>query len=215
MQISEARHYLARYLFRQDDVYKQISALSGGERGRLALAILALQEANLLLLDEPTNHLDIPSQEALQDALEQFEGTVLLVSHDRYLADRVATQVWALEEGCLRVYKGGYQDYLEQRSYEAEMSKEAVSAASIETEERADNGSGPSKNWLRKRAEELANLETLIGKMEAKLEQVGEALQRATRAQTFDKIQSLSVEYNAIESQLAQLFEKWERLSHE
>lgn len=215
MQTSEARHYLARYLFRQDDVYKQISALSGGERGRLALAILALQEANLLLLDEPTNHLDIPSQEALQAALEQFEGTVLIVSHDRYLADRVATQVWSLEEGCLRVYRGSYQQYLEQRAHEAEMSKEAAPAASAVAEESPNNGSGPSKNLLRKRAEELANLETLIGKMEAKLEQVGEALQLATRAQTFDKIQSLSVEYNAIESQLAQLFEKWERLSHE
>ena len=90
MLISEARSYLARFLFRGDDVYNQISTLSGGERGRLALAILALEDANFLLLDEPTNHLDIPSQEALQEALEHFDGTVLLVSHDRYLVDRLA-----------------------------------------------------------------------------------------------------------------------------
>jgi ATP-binding cassette subfamily F protein 3 len=216
MNVSEARSYLARLLFRQDDVYKRVNALSGGERGRLALALLALQEANFLLMDEPTNHLDIPSQEALQTALEQFEGTILLVSHDRYLADRLATQVWAVENGCLRVHQGGYQEYVEQRTMEAERLKEAAATTrSMAGEEAPSNGSQPSKNWLRKRAEELENLEALIGKMEAKLDQVGEALQLATRAQTFDKIQSLSVEYNAIESHLAELFETWERLTHE
>jgi ATP-binding cassette subfamily F protein 3 len=99
MLISEARNYLARYLFRKDDVYKRISDLSGGERGRLALAIMALQEANFLLLDEPTNHLDIPAQEVLQAALERFEGTILLVTHDRYLVNKLATQIWELEDG--------------------------------------------------------------------------------------------------------------------
>src|SRR5690606_16743236 len=108
LPVSEARNYLARFLFREDDVYKKVSMLSGGERGRLALAILALRGANFLLLDEPTNHLDIPSQEALQEALEQFSGTILMVSHDRYLVNALATQIWALEDGRLRVYPGGY-----------------------------------------------------------------------------------------------------------
>ncbi|HEY3289411.1 MAG TPA: ABC-F family ATP-binding cassette domain-containing protein, partial [Anaerolineae bacterium] len=92
--VGQARNYLAQYLFRGDDIYKLISMLSGGERARLALAILALEGANLLLLDEPTNHLDIPAQEVLQEVLEQFSGTILLVSHDRYLVDRLATQIW-------------------------------------------------------------------------------------------------------------------------
>src|SRR5690606_28445619 len=82
--IQAARHYLAPYLFSGDDVFKEVSSLSGGERGRLALAILALQGANLLLLDEPTNHLDIPAQEVLQTVLESYDGTIILVTHDRY-----------------------------------------------------------------------------------------------------------------------------------
>jgi ATP-binding cassette subfamily F protein 3 len=112
LPLGEARGYLARYLFRGDDVFKPVGALSGGERGRLALALLALQDANFLLLDEPTNHLDIPTQELLQAVLQQFEGAILLVSHDRYLVDRLATQVWELRQGRLHVHKGSYQSFL-------------------------------------------------------------------------------------------------------
>ncbi len=112
MSPGEARGLLARYLFRADDVYKPVSVLSGGERARLALAILALDGANLLLMDEPTNHLDIPAQEALQDVLETFEGTLLLVTHDRYLVDRLATQIWTLDDGLLSIYQGSYREYL-------------------------------------------------------------------------------------------------------
>jgi ATP-binding cassette, subfamily F, member 3 len=115
MKISDARHYLAPYLFKGDDAFKQVSSLSGGERARLALAILALDGANLLLLDEPTNHLDIPAQEALQETLEAFEGTIMLVTHDRYLVDKLATQVWDLRDGHLNVFKGPYREYLEAR----------------------------------------------------------------------------------------------------
>jgi ATP-binding cassette, subfamily F, member 3 len=96
LPISEARDYLGRFLFSGDDIYKPVTALSGGERGRVALAKLALSGANLLLLDEPTNHLDIPSQEILEAVLADYEGTILLVSHDRYLIRSLATQIWAL-----------------------------------------------------------------------------------------------------------------------
>jgi ATP-binding cassette subfamily F protein 3 len=112
LPISEARKHLAQYLFRSDDVYKKVGMLSGGERGKLALAILALDGANFLLLDEPTNHLDIPAQEVLQEVLEAFDGTILLVSHDRYLVDRLATQIWHLEGGDLRVFKGTYGEFV-------------------------------------------------------------------------------------------------------
>ena len=112
MGIGAARDHLARYLFRGDDVFKQVSALSGGECGRLSLAKLALYEANFLLLDEPTNHLDLPTQEVLQEALQTYTGTVLLVTHDRYLVEQLATQIWVVDNGRLIVHKGDYQSYL-------------------------------------------------------------------------------------------------------
>jgi ATP-binding cassette subfamily F protein 3 len=113
--IGAARDHLARYLFDGDEVFKPIAALSGGERGRLSLAKLALHEANFLLLDEPTNHLDISAQEVLQEALQAYEGTVLLVTHDRYLVDQLATQIWVIEDGRLTVHKGDYQSYLAEK----------------------------------------------------------------------------------------------------
>jgi len=112
MSVGDARQTLARYMFRDEDVFKPISALSGGEKAKLALGILALEGANLLVLDEPTNHLDIPAQEALQEVLETFEGTILMVTHDRYLVDRLATQIWAVEDGQMRVFHGTYREYL-------------------------------------------------------------------------------------------------------
>lgn len=115
MSEENGRNYLAQYLFRGDDVFKQISDLSGGERGRLALALLALDGANFLLLDEPTNHLDIPSQEVLQSVLEQYDGTIILVSHDRYLVDRLATQIWEIRDEHLHIFDGTYQEFLAER----------------------------------------------------------------------------------------------------
>jgi ATP-binding cassette subfamily F protein 3 len=115
---TEARRYLAHYLFRGDDVFKRVRDLSGGERGRLALALLALSGANFLLLDEPTNHLDIPSQEVLQEVLEGFNGTILLVSHDRYLVDRLAQHIWSIEDGELLAFAASYRDYLALREEE-------------------------------------------------------------------------------------------------
>ncbi|MCB0189208.1 MAG: ABC-F family ATP-binding cassette domain-containing protein, partial [Caldilineaceae bacterium] len=99
-----ARRHLARYLFRGDEIYKRVEVLSGGERGRLALALLTLQGANFLLLDEPTNHLDLPAQEVLQSMLEQFDGTILLISHDRYLVTHLATTIWSLSDGCMTTF---------------------------------------------------------------------------------------------------------------
>ena len=115
MDMGAARNFLARYLFVEDDVFKRVRHLSGGERGRLALAILAQQGANFLLLDEPTNHLDLPAQEVLQRVLEAYDGTILLISHDRYLVDRLATQVWQIGDGRLQVFEGRYREFTNRR----------------------------------------------------------------------------------------------------
>ncbi len=116
----EARSWLARFQFTGHDVFKLVRDLSGGERGRLALALLALKGANLLLLDEPTNHLDIPSQEVLQIALSSYDGTIIFVSHDRYLVRQLANQVWDLRGGVLHIYNDGYSNYLERRAIDLE-----------------------------------------------------------------------------------------------
>ncbi len=113
----QIRDYLGKYLFSGDDAFKKVSVLSGGERGRLALAKLALQDTNLLLLDEPTNHLDIPSQEVLEAVLDDYGGTILLVTHDRYLIDALGTQIWEIEtdEMQLAVFEGTYSLRREER----------------------------------------------------------------------------------------------------
>jgi ATP-binding cassette subfamily F protein 3 len=214
MQVGEARNYLARYLFQGDDVFRQVKSLSGGERGRLALALLALDGANFLLLDEPTNHLDIPAQEVLQEVLENFDGTILLVSHDRYLVNRLATQIWWLQEGRLEVFDGPYQSYMQQRQIE-----EPDDTQGQEESNPQDSETTPSrvlsKNELRRLQQRLRTLEEQIGEAEYELEQLAEATQDATRNARFDKIRSLSLEYAATERTLESLMQEWERVAHE
>ncbi len=211
----EARSYLARFLFQGDDVFKKISSLSGGERSRLALAILTLGEANFLLLDEPTNHLDIPAQEVLQAALEEFDGTVLLVTHDRYLVDRLATQIWELRHGRLRVFNGPYQEFLAQHQLAAQREQEVAAQQETAAPPLAQNGNDAetlSKNEQRRRNALLAGVEEAITHLEMQLHDITHAIQQATAVQDVDKIQTLSLEYARTESQLAQKLEEWETL---
>jgi ATP-binding cassette, subfamily F, member 3 len=136
----QIRDYLGKYLFSGDDVYKKVDMLSGGERGRLALAKLALQDTNLLLLDEPTNHLDIPSQEVLESVLEDYTGTILLITHDRYLVDAIATQIWEInaEEASLFAFNGTYSQLRaerEKQEYEAFMARGKRQSVIVEVQE--------------------------------------------------------------------------------
>lgn len=112
------RNYPSRYLFSGDGAFKKVSMLSGGERARLTFAKLALKDTNLLLLDEPTNHLDVPSQEILESVLEGYPGTILLITHDRYLADAITTQIWEInvDESNLRIFKGTYSEMIKVKS---------------------------------------------------------------------------------------------------
>jgi ATP-binding cassette subfamily F protein 3 len=209
MPPGEARSYLAQYLFREDDVWKQVKSLSGGERGRLALAILALKGANFLLLDEPTNHLDIPAQEVLQEVLEHFEGTILLVSHDRYLVDHLATQVWELRAGLLYVFHGPYNDFLAARAAATEVIKETVkrTAAPAVAADRV------KQRAARKQAEALVAIEEQITKLEATLARLTNDLQAASEAQDFDRIQRLSAAYSQAQTELEEAMGTWEALA--
>lgn len=201
---AEARDHLARYLFRGDDVFKPMEALSGGERGRFALAVLALQRANFLLLDEPTNHLDIPAQEALEEALRHFPGTVLLVSHDRYLVSALATEIWELRDGRLRVYAGGYAAYLAARAQEQEARQERPRPAPVvRARPRPDRG----------QALALAEAEARIGELELSLQQLNEALLTATAERAWERLHTLNQEYQQTQARLESLMEQWEALA--
>ena len=219
---TEARSYLAHYLFRGDDVFKRVADLSGGERGRLALALLALEGANFLLLDEPTNHLDIPSQEVLQEVLEEFDGTILLVSHDRYLVDRLARHIWAIEDGQMVVYPATYQEYValrdgpgspaEEAEAEAEAPVVVMDAPSVVAETpvvpRGWNKSARHRDERRRR-----QVEEALEDVEQWLAQATEALEAARAAADEGEILVLETECAEAREQLDELLAEWELLA--
>jgi ATP-binding cassette, subfamily F, member 3 len=209
MGLGEARSLLARYLFRGDDVYKPMRALSGGERGRFALAILALHPVNLLLLDEPTNHLDIEAQEMLEGTLIDYQGTVLMVSHDRYLISRLATQIWELRDGRLHIYPGGYAAYLTARQAE----QSAATEARAEAARQVATTSQPANAAARRRpeSEDVEILVAAIHAQEMRLADLAQAMIDATQAQDWAQVQALDQAYRDHEAQLARLMARWER----
>ncbi len=216
MTLNEARDHLALYLFRGEDVFKKVGMLSGGERGRLALAILTIEHANLLLLDEPTNHLDIPAQEVLQEVLERFAGTLLLVSHDRYLIERLATQIWEIRDGRLHIFKGNYDEYEAARERETQRQKEAARAESAPARANGNARSGSAatgQRETRKRAETLARLEAEIAEAEAMLARCSHELQEQSEAQRIDEVQRLADAYAATQGRLDELMNRWTELA--
>lgn len=164
--IGEARTLLGRFLFSGDDVFKAVSALSGGERNRLALAKLVISGANVLCLDEPTNHLDLEARAALEQALADFPGTIIVVSHDRYLLDRIAAAIWALEDGGMRTYGGNYSAYRARR--QAEEAERRRSLQEARGGARGTQARGPAPERARARA--AARASELIATLEAEIE---------------------------------------------
>jgi ATP-binding cassette subfamily F protein 3 len=213
LPLGEARDYLGAFLFSGDDVFKPIGALSGGERSRVALAKLVLTGANFFILDEPTNHLDIPSQENLESVLNRFEGTVLLVSHDRYFVDALATHVWALEPetGAVTVLKGGYSAYLAyQEASKSQFSANGTAQDVAKTKSQLEREQTKAeKRAAEKRAREIAEIESLIDTKEAELAQLAQKLEDASLAQDVVQIQKLGQVYQAAELELEQLLSRW------
>lgn len=209
----QVRDYLARFLFTGDDVFMPVSTLSGGERGRLALACLALQGANLLLLDEPTNHLDLPSQDILQTILSEYQGTILLVSHDRYLIDALATQIWEVlpEERSLRVFPGTYSEYRASRQQDALKANAARDRKG--TAEKKTRSQGLSKDQLNRRRMKLDELEDEIAQKERDLEMLSRQLE--TTPKDSSRIYTLGQEYVSMQRLLDQRINEWEQLSKE
>jgi ATP-binding cassette subfamily F protein 3 len=201
---NDARHLLALFLFRGDEVFRPIRALSGGERGRVALAKLMLQGANLLLLDEPTNHLDIPSQEVLQEALMQYPGTILLISHDRYLINVLASQVWVISKGTqeMEIYTEGYDEYLEvrkQRSLEKKAARKSISPSSSQPRSRI-------------KTTDLNQIEAVISELEEQLDLLSEELVKA--GDDIDRVKMLGTQYAMVEEVLREQLEVWEEAAN-
>jgi ATP-binding cassette subfamily F protein 3 len=203
----EIRSYLATFLFTGEDVFKQVKVLSGGERGRLAMACLALQGANLLLLDEPTNHLDLPSQEILQRVLAEFNGTILLVSHDRFLVDGVATQVWHVrpEEKDLIVFNGNYSDL--RAELDAKKSAQQTKKMEKDAQKKGEQEAGKSK---RINPRVLRELEAAISELEDAIALVAKKLEHPLDIS--ESIEDLGKKYVRLQADLDAKWQEWHAL---
>lgn len=234
MTEQSARTFLGRFLFSEDDVFKQVGVLSGGERSRLALAKLTLARANFLILDEPTNHLDIAAREALEGVLDEYRGTLLFVSHDRYFIDRLATQVWAIgTDGHITPYLGNYTDYLAKvRRDEPAKQNVATNGQPAEKGARPDLHDAPAppvKNdrdpgtarrerggqdrRTREQRKQLAETEKQIGAYEERLNAIGVELSTAGTSGHVEQLRQLSQEYERLHDQLEGLYSRWNQLS--
>ncbi len=217
---AEARHLLARFLFRGDTVFKRAAELSGGERNRLLLCMLSLEEANVLLCDEPTNHLDIPAREALEEALLQFPGTLFLVSHDRYLLERLATRIWWVEGGRVRDVPGGYAAQRALREAEAVAARGAPDASgrSEAVEQpgagrRARTRPARADAGERARAKEAEALESAIEEAERHLHILGERLADPDLYRDGRVAADAVRAYEDLKGRLEDLYARWEAMA--
>jgi ATP-binding cassette, subfamily F, member 3 len=214
-----ARSYLGRFLFTGDDVFKSIGSLSGGERSRVALAKLTLEGANFLVLDEPTNHLDLPARQVLEEILAQYDGTIIFVSHDRYFVDALATKLWILEDGAVRVFDGNYTRY---RLRQARLDSAAAlpvsgrkTAAGKPTGVRAGGG---DRGWIdpesdRGGARSVGQVETEITALEGRISELEKLLAEASAETNVGRISELALEYQEVNARLDSLYQEWQELA--
>jgi len=218
-----ARTLLGRFLFTGDDVFKPVSALSGGERSRLALCRLTLERANFLILDEPTNHLDIGAREALEEVLDGYDGTMLFVSHDRYFIDRIANRIWNIEDGDIATYLGNYSDMLRHREARATTtSNVAPPAAPVRETQRGEQVAEPpppstsplrasrqNERALRDAQKRLKATEREVGWLEERLNEASDALTRASIDQDVNAVARLGAEYEKLQADLERAYAEW------
>jgi ATP-binding cassette, subfamily F, member 3 len=213
-----ARGFLGRFLFSGDDVFKAIGTLSGGERSRVALAKLTLQGSNFMVLDEPTNHLDLQSRQFLEDILNEFEGTLLFVSHDRYFIDSLATKVWAIEEGVLIPYMGNYTDYRTRKQRIVLDVPESATKKTVAKTKPAPVPTVPkasSKKGSKVKVRTPEDVERDMEKAEEHVKTLEDALSQAALNADAAQLTQLSAEYEQAKARVEELFAEWERLSEE
>jgi ATP-binding cassette, subfamily F, member 3 len=220
----ELRSFLARFLFVGEDVFKKVGDLSGGEKGRLSLAKLIYSNVNVLILDEPTNHLDIPSREALEAALEAYQGTIITVSHDRYFLDKVSTQILAFEENKrVEIFDGNYSEY-----HDWKEAKSPVASGSrqpeieiIEPDAQSRQAAGGerrtdlSKNQRQRIEQRIREIENEIPRLEERLATLSLQMSSGETASDHNKLQKVSVEYQETEQKIQALYEEWDKLAEQ
>ena len=200
-----ARDRLGAFLFQGEDVFKKVGELSGGERNRLRLCMLMDEKINLLILDEPTNHLDIASREWVEAAIEEFEGTLLFVSHDRYFIEKFAERIWALEDGGIRDYPCGYAKYRSMREYE-QMTKAPTPSAAKPKAEKPKGGTKELEKLVRKLEREITKQEEIIAELDGEI---------SAAAADYMELSRLMEEKELQESLLLELMEQWETACRE
>lgn len=215
---TKIRNVLAAFLFTNDDVFKRIGDLSGGERGRVSLAKLMLSDANFLILDEPTNHLDITSKEILETALNQYTGTVFFVSHDRYFINRTATRILDLTGETVVNYIGNYDYYLEKRENAAGLEHTAEEAAGQGVDSSTKMDWQTKKAWqarIRKLENDLKKTEERIAELEKQIAAVDGEIIKPENATNSVKLGELTAQQNAYQTELTSCYDSWEALSVE
>mgnify|MGYP000272706222 CR=1 FL=1 len=200
-----ARNRLAAYQFQGEDVFKSVSVLSGGELSRLRLCMLMDEEINFLILDEPTNHLDIASREWIEEAVEEFSGTLLFVSHDRYFIDRFANRIWTLEGGKIQDFRGDYT------AYQAYRERQKALTPSPKKEEKAKKEKPKRSGGTKQLKKELAAAEKRMEKLDQLLEALN--VQKEAAASDYQKLQELLQQEAAYNAEYDALMETWETLS--
>jgi ATP-binding cassette subfamily F protein 3 len=198
--LEDVRPYLASFLFRGDDVFQTVSSLSGGERSRLSLARILITQSNLLVLDEPTTHLDIATREALEGVLLTYEGTILLVSHDRHLVTLMAQQLWIVGEGTLEVFPGSFADWQKQKQEEA-------SATPVAKKERPRRS--PAQTKRNPRISPTVDYAQIITELEDRLQEIERQLEAASEAQDVATIARLGEEHEQTRVQLDEKWSEW------
>lgn len=208
-QPQEARDRLAAFGFRGEDVFTPVGTLSGGEKSRLRLCMLMGSDINFLILDEPTNHLDIASREWMEDALSDYEQTLLFVSHDRYFIEKFATRIWALSDGHITDFRGGYSDFCRwrERQESFRQNERAAQKKKEKKEPKAEQRKKPvpgNDKAIAKVEREISRLEARIAELDAEAEENGS---------DYQKLMELSEQREALENELMELYEKWEELN--
>lgn len=209
------RSFLSRFLFFGEDVFKRVADLSGGEKGRLALAKLIYSQKNVLILDEPTNHLDIPSREALENALDEYDGTIITVSHDRFFLDKIATQILSFgENGRVDVFNGNYTEYHDWKAARANTGKDfpaelPESSVKPETAVSSNGSSKLSKNQRERLQKRIAAIEKEIPLAEARLESLTAQMSLPEVSADFETLQTVTAQLKQAESRIQSLYDEW------